>query len=216
MIEFVVSHNPDPRLIARAARALAEGGLVALPTDASWIIACSLGAKDGIKRLKRLAANRDERHFTLVAASIAELGEYCSLDNTRFRLIKRLAPGPYVFLLKSLLGTDKALDIKRKEVGVRLVDHPLYPPLLAELGAPLYSVTAKRSMADGADGDGEADGIRIAEEELFEAGHELEAIGDLALVLDDGEERPRVLTTVLDLTGDEALALRSGAGPWPI
>ena len=221
MIEYIVADNIDDRILGRAARKLAEGGLVGLPTDTSWGIACSLDSKEGIKRLRRLSGVRDERHFTLLCASIAQIGEYCSLDNTRFRLVKRLAPGPYVFVLRALLGTGKALDIRRKEVGVRISGNPVAGALIEKLGSPLYAITAKKSMAlsDAEEADSEAEDETshpaIPEEELFEGGWELEAIADLEMILDDGEEKARMLSTVLDLSGDEVVPLRLGAGPWP-
>ena len=221
MIEYIVADNIDDRILNRAAKKLAEGGLVALPTDTSWGIACSLASKEGIKRLRRLSGFRDERHFTLLCASISQIGEYCSLDNTRFRLVKRLAPGPYVFVLRALLGTEKALDIRRKEVGVRISAHPVASALIEELGSPLYAITAKRSMteagaaaAEEESEDGSAHPA-IPEDELFEGGWELDAIAELDLILDDGEERPRILSTVLDVSGDEVVLLRHGAGKWP-
>lgn len=219
MIEYIVAANIDDRILGRAVRKLAEGGLVALPTDTSWGVACSLSSKEGIKRLRRMSGVRDERHFTLLCSSIAQIGEYCSLDNTRFRLVKRLSPGPYVFVLRALLGTEKALDIRRKEVGVRISANPVAGALVDGLGSPLYAITAKRSMVDGgADDHGveeEAEHPVIPEEELFEGGWELDAIEGIDMVLDDGEERTRILSTVLDLSGDEVVPLRLGAGAWP-
>jgi len=96
MIEYINAGNIDDRVLNRTANLLQRGGLVGLPTDTSWVIACSLNSKEGIKRLRRLSAERDERHFTLLCADISQIGDYCSMDNTRFRLIKRLTPGPYV------------------------------------------------------------------------------------------------------------------------
>lgn len=227
MIEYINAGNIDDRVLKRSADLLQRGGLVGLPTDTSWVIACSLNAKGGIKRLRQLSAERDERHFTLLCADISQIGDYCSMDNSRFRLIKRLTPGPYVFILRSLLGTEKALDIRRREVGVRIPDHPVPLALVKTLGSPLYSITAKKTMIRGKE-EGtffleeeqkEAENLNqlppIPEEILFEGGWELEDIDGLDLVLDPGEERPRIFSTILDLGGDEVTLVRGGAGPWP-
>jgi hypothetical protein len=56
----------------------------------------------------------------------------------------------------------------------------------------------------------------IPEEDLFEGGWELDEIDGLDMILDPGEEQQRIFSTILDLTGDEAIPLRRGAGPWPI
>ncbi|GHU09053.1 threonylcarbamoyl-AMP synthase [Spirochaetia bacterium] len=230
MIEYVVPGNIDDRILGRAARKLEEGGLVSMPTDSSWIAACSFKSREGIKKLKSISGERDERHFTLLCTDIAQFGELCSLDNTRFRLIKRLSPGPYVFILKTLLGTEKALGLRRREIGVRIPNHDVPLSLIKTLGYPLYSVTAKRSMIRGADGDDIYDGAYrnedghtendslppIPEEELFEGGWEIEEIDGIDTILDPGEDQTRTFSTILDLSGDEVSVVRQGAGLWPV
>jgi tRNA threonylcarbamoyl adenosine modification protein (Sua5/YciO/YrdC/YwlC family) len=231
VIEYIVPTNIDDRALARSARLLSEGGLLGIPSDTSWLVVCSLRSREGIKKLRKISGERDERHFTLLCSDISQFGEFCSIDNTRFRLLKRLSPGPYVFILRTLLGTEKALQLRRGEVGVRIPDHPVPVTLIKFLDSPLYSVTAKRSMAEAMPGmqDNFADNARrhsehsetvelppIPEEDLFEGGWELEAIAGLDLILDTGEERPRIFSTILDISGDEVRPLRMGAGTWPV
>ena len=222
MIEYVVTSNIDDRVLARAARILEGGGLIALPTDTSWSLVCSLKSPAGIKRLRKLSGVRDERHFTLLCSDISQFGEFCNIDNSRFRLLKRLSPGPYVFILKTFLGTEKTLLLKRGELGVRIPDHPVPVALIKTLGYPLYSITAKRSMIEGSSaetvdpGTGIDELPPIPEEDLFEGGWELEDLPDLDLILDTGEERPRIFSTILDVSGNEVMPLRLGAGTWPV
>jgi len=222
MIEYVVPLNIDDRALAKAARVLESGGLVALPTDTSWSIVCSLKSPGGIKKLKKLSGERDERHFTLLCSGISQFGELCSLDNSRFRLINRLSPGPYVFILRTLPGTEKALDIRRKEVGVRIPDHSIPLALIDTLQQPLYSITAKKTMQEAVEfedndpGEHETELPPIPEDNLFEGGWELDGIDGLDLILDGGEERERIFSTILDLSGDDVKLLRQGAGAWPI
>jgi len=211
MIEYVVPGNIDDRILARAVKLLGEGGTVAIPTDTSWSIVCSMNSRDGLKRLRSMSREKDERRFTLLCSDISQFGEFCSLDNTRFRLIKRLAPGPYVFILKTLLGTEKTLGLKRQEIGVRLPDYPVPLHMINTLGCPLYGVTAKREMLLTVETDQDS----TDEESLFEGGWELEDIPHLDLVLDPGEDRKRIFTTVLDLSSGEIQVLRQGAGHWP-
>ncbi|MCX7654937.1 MAG: L-threonylcarbamoyladenylate synthase [Treponemataceae bacterium] len=226
MIEYVVPGNTDPRILRRSCDILKGGSLIAFPTDTSWTIGCALSSKSGIQNLRRLSGERDERHFTLLCHHISQIGNYCSLNNSQFRLIKRLTPGPYVFILRALLGTEKVLDIRRKEVGVRIPHHPVSLALGETLGEPLYSITAKRSMIQRDRSDSVSEEFPesaderglppIPEEELFEGGWELEDISAITLILDSGEELPRRVSTVIDLTGDEPTLIRYGAGPWPI
>ena len=226
MVVYVIQSNIDDRILSKAVRILEGGGLVALPTDTSWSLVCSLRSPVGIKKLRKLSGERDERHFTLLCSDISQFGDLCNLDNSRFRLIKRLSPGPYVFILKTLSGTEKALDIRRRETGVRIPDHSVPLALIKILGHPLYSITAKKSMRkdfesyiyDETAGESEAAKQElppIPEEDLFEGGWELEDIDGVDLVIDDGEERERIFSTILDITGEEITLLRKGAGLWP-
>ncbi|MCL2208863.1 MAG: L-threonylcarbamoyladenylate synthase [Treponema sp.] len=221
MIEYIVPSNIDDRVMTHAARMLEDGALVALPTDTSWNIVCSLKSPAGIKKLRLISGERDERHFTLLCSSISQFADIINLDNTRFRLIKRLSPGPYVYILKTLPGTEKILDIRRHEVGVRIPDYPVPIKLIETLQHPLYSITAKKSMGrteweSPNEAEAETELPPIAENELFENGWELEDIDGLDLILDSGEERERIFSTILDMCTDEIILLRKGAGQWPV
>ena len=222
MIEYIVPSNIDDRILDRAVRMLESGAIVALPTDTSWSIVCSIKSQTAIKKLRKLSGERDERHFTLLCSSISQFVEVCKLDNTRFRLINRLTPGPYVFILKTLAGTEKFLDIRRRELGVRIPDYSVPIRLIENLKHPLYSITAKKSMAEIDElnmhqtEETGTDLPPIPEDELFENGWELQEIDGLDLILDGGEERERIFSTILDMTEDEIKVLRHGAGLWPI
>jgi tRNA threonylcarbamoyl adenosine modification protein (Sua5/YciO/YrdC/YwlC family) len=224
MIEYIVPGNIDDRILTKTAHLLESGGIVAIPTDTSWNIVCSMNSQEGIKRLRAISKERDESHFTLLCSDISQFGEFCNLDNTRFRLIKRLTPGPYVFILKTLLGTEKALGLRRQEIGVRLPDYPVPLALINALGCPLYGVTAKKSMTktgedpeflEQSSDDQNSDEYVPSEETLFEGGWELEDIQGLDLIMDPGEDRNRIYSTVLDLGSGEVQVLRQGAGHWP-
>jgi tRNA threonylcarbamoyl adenosine modification protein (Sua5/YciO/YrdC/YwlC family) len=158
LIEYVFPGNIDDRVLERGARLLREGGLAALPTDTSWSIACSQRSREGIKKLRRLSGEREERHFTLLCGDISQFGDYCSMDTSRFRLLRRLSPGPYVFILGTLPGTEKALGLRRRELGVRIPAHPIPLALIRALGAPHYSVSDKRGMSAGEGFSGEEGG----------------------------------------------------------
>jgi len=222
MIEYLFPSNIDDRIISRAVRMLEDGALIALPTDTSWSIVCSIKSPAAIKKLRQLSGERDERHFTLLCSSISQFSEMCSLTNSRFRMINRLSPGPYVFILRTLGGTEKILDIRRHEAGVRIPDYPVPIRLIETLGYPLYSITAKKSMTSSgspetfANEQADTELQPIPEEELFESGWELEEINGVDMILDSGEERERIFSTILDMCQDEVKLLRLGAGPWPV
>lgn len=210
MLEYVVAGNPDARIIRRAARILDGGGLVVVPTDTSWSILCSIASKDGVARLKRLVEPGRDRPLTVMCSSIAQAAELCEVSSAAFRVMKRLAPGPYVFILPSTNRAAKDFNLRRAELGVRIPDHRVPTDTIDALGHALLSLTAKRSMIDP-----DMRSAEYPEEALFSAGWELEDLPGIDMILDPGEANERRLGTVLDIRNGDVEVVRQGAGPYP-
>jgi tRNA threonylcarbamoyl adenosine modification protein (Sua5/YciO/YrdC/YwlC family) len=126
---------------------------------------------------------------------LAEVSRYAMLHDQVFRLIKRHLPGPFCFILNATREVPRIVQSSRKTVGIRVPDHPVTQALLEQLGHPIVNTTACRPNAvpnlDPSEIDDEFPG--------------------LALVLDAGPGRT-VPSSVVDLTGDEAIVIREGAG----
>ncbi|MBU0927386.1 MAG: Sua5/YciO/YrdC/YwlC family protein [Spirochaetes bacterium] len=210
MLEYVIAENPDARVLRRAASALSGGGLVAVPTDTSWSILCSIASKEGVARLKRLVEPGRDRPLTVMCSSIGQASELCELSTAAFRVMKRLVPGPYVFILPSTNRAARDFDLRRAELGMRIPDHRVPTGIIEALGCAVLSLTAKRSMLDP-----DLPPPEYPEEALFSGGWELEGLEGVDLILDPGEENERRLGTVLDLRTDEVSVVRLGAGPYP-
>jgi len=190
--------NPQPRALAQVARILEQGGLVAYPIDSCFALGCALGNAAGIERIRRIRQLDDKHHFTLVVDSFAKLGAYVEMDNRIFRAVKAATPGPYTFILKASREVPKMMQHpKKRTVGVRIPNHRTTLALLDAVGAPLVSSTLlmpghEESLTDG-----------WAIKELLD--HQIDAVLDSG---DCGVEP----TTVVDLSGDEPVIARVGAG----
>ncbi len=209
MIEYIVPTNPDLRLIGRAARILEDGGLVGLPTDTSWSIVCSIASKLGVGKLKNLIAPGRDRPLTVLCSSINQVSELCELESAMFRVIKRLVPGPYVFILRSTNRLVKDFDMRRAEIGVRIPAHAVPCEIIRQLDKPLLSLTAKRGMLSGDWSEPD-----FPEDALFSEAWEFEDIPALDLILASGEEQERRMATVLDLRYGDVRLVRAGAGEY--
>lgn len=210
MLEYVVAGNPDTRIIRRAANILDAGGLVVVPTDTSWSILCSIASKVGVARLKRLVEPGRNRPLTVMCSSIAQAAELCEVSSAAFRVMKRLTPGPYIFILPSTNRAAKDFDLRRAELGVRIPDHRVPTDTIDALGRAVLSLTAKRSMIDP-----DMRSPEYPEEALFSTGWEMEDLPGIDMILDPGEENERRLGTVLDIRNGEVEVVRLGAGPYP-
>lgn len=190
--------HPQARLVRQAAEIVRGGGLIAYPTDSCHALGCHTGDARALERLRRVR-NMDERHhLTLMCSDLSQLSGYALLDNRQYRLLKAATPGSYTFILRATRELPRrVLHAKRKTIGVRVPAHPVAQALLAELGEPLLSATLVLQDADQPPAD--AHEIR----ERLE--HELD------LVIDGGHCGTEP-STVIDLTGEEPVVLRSGKG----
>lgn len=200
MSQFFSVHpdNPQPRLIKQAVNIIKSGGLVALPTDSSYAVACQLGEKQAQDRIRALRQVDDTHHFTLLCRDLTEIGIYAQLDNQQFRLLKANTPGSYTFILPATREVPRRLQHpKRNTIGLRIPAHRVTLALLAELNEPLLSMTL--ILPDEQLPLHDADSIR----EQLE--HQLD------LVIDAGACGLEP-TTVLDLSRGDIEVLRRGRG----
>ncbi len=201
MAEYLQLHpiNPQARLIRRAAEVLRGGGLIAYPTDSCYALGWHLGDTQALERVRRIRQADRHHHFTLVCASLAEVGRFARLETWQFRMLRVCLPGPYTFLLRATRETPRRLQhARRRTIGVRIPDHPVPQLLLAELKEPLMSSTLLVGRGPAAADLGGRDRAHACE-------HEIDAILDGG---DCGIEP----TTVVDLSVTPPVIVRIGKG----
>lgn len=197
MLVKIYEQNPSDRELRKVVAALENDGVVIYPTDSVYAFGCSLRSPKAIERLRRMKGKGAEA-FTIVFEDIAQIAEYCRVDNAAFRILKRNLPGPITFILAaSSRVPDKALE-KRRTIGVRIPSNTIPQALVAALGCPLVTSSVKD------------------DDEVVEYTTDPELIHerygrDVALVIDGGMG-DNIPTTVVDLTGDEPEVLREGKG----
>jgi tRNA threonylcarbamoyl adenosine modification protein (Sua5/YciO/YrdC/YwlC family) len=200
MAQFFSVHptHPQLRLLRRAGQMLRGGGLIAYPTDSCYALGCMQAATGAIERLRRIRDVDERHHLTLMCRDLSEIGAYAIVDDARFRLIKRVTPGSYTFILRATRSLPRRLvHPKRKTIGVRVPAHAVAQALLAELDEPMLSATLILP------GDPHP---------LSDAGAIRERLErELELVIDCGSCGIEP-STVIDLTGDTPVVLRQGKG----
>jgi tRNA threonylcarbamoyl adenosine modification protein (Sua5/YciO/YrdC/YwlC family) len=134
--------NPQPRVIAQVADAVRDDALIAYPTDSGYALGSRLGNRDGRDRILAIRELDDKHHFTLMCADFAQLGRFVHINNSAFRAIRGVTPGPFTFILPATAEVPRRLMHPRKRtVGVRIPDHAVCQALLSELGEPILSST---------------------------------------------------------------------------
>ncbi len=190
--------HPQPRLLRQAAQMLRDGAIVALPTDACYVLVCHLDDKDAVDRL-RAVRSIDEKHLlTLMCRDLSEVSVYARVDNRQYRFLREWTPGPYTFVLPATKETPRRLwHPSRKTIGLRVPGAPVAAGLLEALGEPLISTSLVLP--------GESEPLHEADEILERIGRRIDAVIDAG---GQGFEP----TTVVDMTGPEPLVTRLGCG----
>jgi tRNA threonylcarbamoyl adenosine modification protein (Sua5/YciO/YrdC/YwlC family) len=191
--------HPQARLMRQAAELLRHGGVIALPTDACYVLACHLGDKQAVDRLRAIRG-LDERHLlTLMCRDLSELALYAQVDNRQYRFLRDWTPGAYTFVLNATKEVPRRLwHPSRKTIGLRVPNSPTAAALLEALGEPVISASLVLP------GD---------EDPLHEPDDIEERLGRRIDLLIDAGGQSMIPTTVIDMTGEEPVIQRVGAGP---
>jgi len=188
--------NPQERLLRQVVEVLEKGGLIAYPTDTTYGIGCDIRDPRAIDRIYQLKSKDRKATLSFICSDLSHLADYAVVSNTGFRMMKRLLPGPYTFVLRATKLPPKVLQTRQRSVGIRVPDHPIPLELVRLLGHPVVNTTANVS--------GQAP-FTHAEDILDAFGHGLD------LIIDGGPLAGE-LSTVIEIDEENYTVLRAGKG----
>ena len=193
-IEIHPTH-PQGRRVAQAVEILRRGGVIVYPTGTVYGLGCDIHQKKAVERIYQIRRLKKDHPLSFMCPDLSKIARYAYVDDFAYRIMKRLVPGPYTFVLKATREVPKLLVRKQKTVGIRVPDNEVALALLNELGSPIVSTSATM--------DGE---VLNDPDELHARFHHADAFID-------GGWSGIEPSTVVDLTGHEPVVLREGAGP---
>jgi tRNA threonylcarbamoyl adenosine modification protein (Sua5/YciO/YrdC/YwlC family) len=188
--------QPQPRHIQSAVEILRKGGVIAYPTDSMYAIGCSALDKKAINQLYKIKDEDKHKPLSFICDSIRMASQYVVISNFAYRIMKRVAPGPYTFILEANNIVPKIMLTKRHTVGIRIPNNNICLSLAEALQTPLISSSINPHYGENL-------------QEPSEIHERLKGIIDL--VVDGGEIFPEA-STVIDLTGATPEVVREGAG----
>jgi tRNA threonylcarbamoyl adenosine modification protein (Sua5/YciO/YrdC/YwlC family) len=174
-----------------------------LPTDSQYALICDYKNKKGIERIRKIRQLDKNDHLTVMCNSLENVSIFAHLSDDNFKLIKRLIPGPYTFILPATREVPRLLTHpKKRTVGIRVPDHSVCLELIEELGHPVMAITAKLPNVEfGSPEDGNKEMYLNRFDKVVDV-----VVDDQLDTLSDEE------TSIIDLTSDEPVLLREGLG----
>lgn len=198
--------NPQNRSIEQITDALRRGAIMLYPTDTVYAIGCDLSVKSAVQRVRKLKQLSNDKPLTFLCSSLSNISKYAWVSDRAYRIMKRLIPGTYTFLLPATKLVPKlVMNPKRKTTGIRVPDLPVCHALLESLGNPIISTSAY--LPDDSDENGALPTLYLEKQQLFDA---LDPLVDI--IIDDGSDNNVRVSTIIDLTDEEPVVVRRGLG----
>jgi tRNA threonylcarbamoyl adenosine modification protein (Sua5/YciO/YrdC/YwlC family) len=200
MIKRMYAENPNPRDIEKIVKILQNGGLIIYPTDTVYGLGCDIHNHKAVEKVARIKGVKLEKaNFSIICCDFSHLSDYARhVDNITFKLMKKLLPGPYTFILDASSKVPRFFTDKKRTIGIRIPKNNIILEIVRQLERPILTT----SIHD--------------EDEIIEYTTDPELIHEkfqdvVDLVIDGGYGGTEP-STVIDCTGDEPVLVRLGAG----
>ncbi|MCX4348408.1 MAG: L-threonylcarbamoyladenylate synthase [Alphaproteobacteria bacterium] len=180
-----------------AAETLKSGGLVAFPTETVYGLGANVYLSDAVAKI--FAAKERPKFDPLIShiADIDFLPEYALTDERIMALGKKFWPGPLTIVMRRK-DNNPAIDLAcsgLENIAVRMPAHPVALELIRKSGVPVVAPSANRFKSISP----------------TTAHHVRDSLGDkVDMILDGGQCSVGVESTIIDLTGKQAVMLRAG------
>jgi tRNA threonylcarbamoyl adenosine modification protein (Sua5/YciO/YrdC/YwlC family) len=201
MLIRIYPENPNPRAINEVVECLKSGGVIIYPTDTVYGIGCDIYNRKAVERICQVRNIKpDKAQFSFICSDLSHISEFCSqIDNSTFKVMKRVLPGPYTFILNATNKVPKLFQSKKRTVGIRIPNNSIPLEIVRVLGNPIMtaSVHDPDEMIE-----------YTTDPELIH-----ERFGDKVDMVIDGGYGGITGSTVIDCSSGELDVIREGLGP---
>ncbi|MBK7851066.1 MAG: threonylcarbamoyl-AMP synthase [Bacteroidetes bacterium] len=200
MLLKIFPDNMNDRYIDRAVKLLRDGGVVVVPTDTIYALACDIKRSDAFERICQIKQVKiDKANFSFICYDLSNISDFTKpFSTTVFRLMKNSLPGPFTFILNANSNVPTIFKSNKKTIGIRVPDNNITRRLVKELGNPIMVTTVPGGNdIEGYSSDPLEIDARIGEQ--------------VDLVIDGGysELEP---STIIDCTDNDPVIIRQGKG----
>ena len=199
MLIKLYEKNNNPKDLEKIIQTLEDGGIIIYPTDTMYAIGCHALKERAIERICKLKdIDPKKQHLSIICYDLSNISEYAKIDNATFKLMKRNLPGAFTFILPTGSKLPKIFK-NRKEVGIRMPDHPIIMEICQLLDAPILTTTLPLEEGEEIE--------YITTPELIE-----EKFGRDADIIIDGGIGETEPSTIVNCVDGEVEVVRQGKG----
>lgn len=185
--------------LEQALAALRRGEAIGLPTETVYGLAADASRPEAVRRIFELKGRPADHPLIVHVAGAAALDDWArEIPDAARRLAQAFWPGPLTLILRRRPQVPPEVTGGQDTVGLRCPDHPLALALLQAFGGGLAAPSANR----------------FGHVSPTTAAHVRAEFGDaVPVVLDGGDCRVGIESTILDLSGGTPRILRPGMLP---
>jgi len=192
--------NPGERHLKIILECLQNDGVIIYPTDTVYALGCDITRIRAVERVARIKGVKlNKADFSLICSSLSQLSDYTRpINNHIFRVMKRVLPGPYTFILNANNNVPRFFQSKKKTVGIRNPDHLVPVQIVEQLGNPIMTTSLHH--------EDEIIDYLTDPAEIYAR------FGKMADIVIDSGHGGITPSTVVDCTSDELVIIREGLG----
>ena len=196
IIRKINPRDPEPEIIAEAAAIIKKGGVVVFPTRCLYGLAADAMNPVAVERIFEIKHRPQHNPILVLIDSRSQLEMLVEkIPPAADAMMTAFWPGRVTLVLEARNSLPVRLTAQTGKIGVRLAGHPVAAALIQQSGCPITGTSATRSGTPGC--------YRLSELDPSVA-------GQVDLILDAGELRGGVGSTVVDVTGQKPRILREG------
>ena len=179
---------PQEALIKQAAKVIAAGGLVIIPTETVYGIAANILDRKALDKLYEIKKRPRDKPFAMLIAEKEKAAEFSrDIPVSCYKLMYKFWPGPLTIILNAA---------KQGKVGLRMPDNQVALEIISQANVPVACPSANISGNPAA-------------ADFQQAIKDFDGLIDLAI--DSGPARLGVESTIVDLSVEPLKIVRSGA-----
>ncbi len=197
-IKFLDPNNPDPFQVEKISDLLLDGGIIGIPTDTIYGIACDATSQIAVKKIFDMKNRSSEKSLPIMVHNMKLLKRIIpSIPQKVEQMLDDLWPGALTVIFKKSPGVLKYVSAT-DTIGVRIPNNYVILSIISLLGRPLAVTSANIS----------------GEQPLFLAKDIQRVFGSsIDLIVDSGHLNESLPSTVIDVSSEPYKILRDGAIP---